>query len=389
MPPAGSEGEIAIDPELYESPFSDIDSGSALGEAAAFLYDTGVIGGYADGSFRPDRPLTRAAATKFIMRLHHDRLPQVANAGRIRDLPASAWFTPYMLAAVDEGYLRVPGNRLLRPGAPITLRAFFEMFARAANPPGSGRAKPDYSDRDLVDLATRFGLFPKSGVTTEELGRTVSRGEGVRALYNFAARPQLHYIGVRHGRYPVGHERGVGRCYRAFGRVEVTIRPGSKPIGLALAAHEPVIWEIELAPGAQIAKIWLGGYHLQRLEGVPEGVPVARHGYYRTVPPEAGEARWFVDSAEPDRGYYMGSCTAEELRADGAPPAPPESRRRYFHVASEGLFFSTYRQIEDCEDMFCRSQVQRDLETFRKLAGARISTFQGRYAGRHFILDPF
>lgn len=50
--------------------------------------------------------------------------------------------------------------------------------------------------------------------------------------------------------------------------VTVNISDDSSPIVLGLMSYEPVTWKIETAPGVNIRKVILAGYHEQRVDGV-------------------------------------------------------------------------------------------------------------------------
>ncbi|MCI2057511.1 MAG: S-layer homology domain-containing protein [Oscillibacter sp.] len=48
--------------ENWENTFPDVDADSAFAPSIAWAAETGIVGGYADGTFRPDKTLTRAQA---------------------------------------------------------------------------------------------------------------------------------------------------------------------------------------------------------------------------------------------------------------------------------------------------------------------------------------
>lgn len=86
---------------------------------------------------------------------------------------------------------------------------------------------------------------------------------------------ELHIIGV----YEARSDHGGGRDPE--GAIEVKIDRQNKPMVLALSAYEPVRWKINAAPGANIDKIILNGYHGQSVSGV-SGIPIEEHSYERT-----------------------------------------------------------------------------------------------------------
>lgn len=64
-----------------------------------------------------------------------------------------------------------------------------------------------------------------------------------------------------------------------YGKVTVFVAPQDHPIALLLTAYESVDWQIELEPGAQLAKVFLNGYYEQRVSGLPTHIPIQSSSY--------------------------------------------------------------------------------------------------------------
>lgn len=113
--------------------------------------------------------------------------------------------------------------------------------------------------------------------------------------------PALHVIGVYEGQTPPGvdarpwwakcnDEKGEGRpdalaapaieCHqryagmRAEKEVALSISDDSRPVVLALTAYEPTYWKVSLKAGVKLTKVILGGYHAQRISGLPTETPI-------------------------------------------------------------------------------------------------------------------
>jgi hypothetical protein len=69
-----------------------------------------------------------------------------------------------------------------------------------------------------------------------------------------------------------------------YGKVTVFVADQDHPITLLLTAYESVEWQIEVEPGARLAKVLLSGYHDQRVSGIPFGVPVQTESHDRSSP---------------------------------------------------------------------------------------------------------
>lgn len=76
------------------SKFKDVDPSKipwAI-DAINFMYDQGVINGYADGTFRPEKPVTKAELGVMIYRLFdHIRAKEKIDSTKIVDLPQNHW----------------------------------------------------------------------------------------------------------------------------------------------------------------------------------------------------------------------------------------------------------------------------------------------------------
>jgi len=51
------------------------------------------------------------------------------------------------------------------------------------------------------------------------------------------------------------------------------------PVALILGAYEPTIWKIGWTEGTEIIAVLLSGYHAQKINGLPDGVPVLNSSY--------------------------------------------------------------------------------------------------------------
>ncbi len=61
--------------------------------------------------------------------------------------------------------------------------------------------------------------------------------------------------------------------------IKVRVTAKGKPVVLAVCCYERATWTIEVAPGARVSRILIGGYHSQKLDSGPEGVPVEMFSY--------------------------------------------------------------------------------------------------------------
>lgn len=100
-------------------PFADVAVTDARAEALAFLKDHGVVQGYEDGSFQPERTMNRAEALKMLYVGVNEDISSVGATSGFPDVPADAWFRPYVLLAKGQGVVKGYNDGTFKPGNKI------------------------------------------------------------------------------------------------------------------------------------------------------------------------------------------------------------------------------------------------------------------------------
>lgn len=99
--------------------FSDVASGDWFKVTVSSLAQMGVIAGYEDGSFRPNAPITRAEFAAIATRFFAER-GVTYNEGLFADITGDEWFADVVAAAADRGLLGGYPDGTVRPNATIT-----------------------------------------------------------------------------------------------------------------------------------------------------------------------------------------------------------------------------------------------------------------------------
>lgn len=118
-------------------------------------------------------------------------------------------------------------------------------------------------------------------------------------------KPALHVIGVHEGQTPHGVDdrpwwakcsdkandsipsdpTSSTECHRKYAgvhvekEVSVHVSENSRPIVLALTAYNKTYWKVTLTKGVKLKKVILGGYHSQRISGIPVEIPIETYTY--------------------------------------------------------------------------------------------------------------
>ena len=137
--------------------------------AVAMLTDLGLVSGYDDGSFKPERLVTRAEAAKMIAGLLDGEVPE-GEACRYPDT-AGNWASGYIELCAEQGILSGPAGSDFRPGDAVTVRELAKMLLAVLGYDAEGYTGPDWAD--AVDAAAdETGLY-NGGVSDKD--RAASR----------------------------------------------------------------------------------------------------------------------------------------------------------------------------------------------------------------------
>ena len=101
-----------------ENNFSDVSADKWYNNAVSTLCHMGVLGGYSDGTFRPNAPITRAEFAKIAVSFAQ------ANGSAVysyfTDVKTTDWFAPYVTAAKDSGLIEGYSDGSFKPENKIT-----------------------------------------------------------------------------------------------------------------------------------------------------------------------------------------------------------------------------------------------------------------------------
>lgn len=113
------------------SPFSDVPANAWYAPYIAYAYNQGILTGLhgVGTNFRPLEPITRAEYTELACRLM-GVVPTAGNAYLFRDVPSSHWANGTVAYAVSQGWVNGYGNGLFAPDSTITRAALVTITNR-------------------------------------------------------------------------------------------------------------------------------------------------------------------------------------------------------------------------------------------------------------------
>lgn len=230
--PVAGSAEGAAFPDMQHSWFG-------YQESVAYLVQKGSIEGYADGNFHPRDTVNRAEFLKLVFRSRGPAEPVAGDC--FADVPADAWFAPYVCAAERRGIVKgydVGGRSLFRPEQPIIFAEAVKMVLLAYGTdvaPGAGEHWyiPYVEWLDAQTILSGRSYNPGDEITRERAADLIARfvrHDEERVIGNLSEgcgkTPRLPYVTLEVG--------GMDRTYLFTHAKKVT--PG-KPSPLIIAFH--------------------------------------------------------------------------------------------------------------------------------------------------------
>ena len=191
IPVAGFEDEVITAGDQTKNPFSDTDLSTKEGLAAYELYRRGVIGGFADGTFRGDRPVNRAEAAKFLLlaRLGTFTDETTGEAG-FKDIKAGEWYVRFVIKASKLGIIKGYEDGTFKPASTVTTAEFTKMLSVTFD---LEKGLPySYTDvtasdwfSDFAGIVEKYNLFPDRPVGLLQPDLALTRKDVAIALYQY------------------------------------------------------------------------------------------------------------------------------------------------------------------------------------------------------------
>jgi hypothetical protein len=183
------EGEFASGPEMES--FKDIPDGHWASKPIRALATAGILSGYPDGTFRPNRTLSRAELSTLLVKAKGMDLP-VLRSGMFKDVAKAHWAALYIQAAVDldlvQGYptgVFKPNKSVSRAeaitvidrfdGIEVPNRLSYRPFPDVPVNHWSARFVAGGKDAGILDYLSGYKFEPSRGLTRAEAAEMISK----------------------------------------------------------------------------------------------------------------------------------------------------------------------------------------------------------------------
>ena len=176
---AGAEPALAA--------FNDVSADHPHAQAIMWMEEQGVVKGYVDGMYKPNRFINRAEFTKIIIGSVLGYSPEedpsgfdiYSNAGlEFSDVKSGEWYIPYVRQALELAIIAGYPDGTFRPERNINIAEAAKIIVRA-NDFAVGDEAPDWY-RPFVDALAERNAIPAS---VRSFDQFLTRGEMAEMLY--------------------------------------------------------------------------------------------------------------------------------------------------------------------------------------------------------------
>ena len=142
--------EVTYQPidQPWSNPFADASEGDWYYEAVRFVQERGLMNGYSDGRFGPNDTLSRAQLAQILF--NKEGRPGVNYLLDFSDVAGEAWYTEAVRWATSQGIVGGYGNGTFGPNAPITREQLAVMLWRYSGSPAATNKELHFNDMDEI-----------------------------------------------------------------------------------------------------------------------------------------------------------------------------------------------------------------------------------------------
>ncbi|MGE3278971.1 MAG: S-layer homology domain-containing protein [Candidatus Altimarinota bacterium] len=187
---SSEELKIPEKPKMIE--FADVKS-PLLREAISYLVEKGIINGYPDGTFQPDKVINRAETLKIVFASVGVSPKLPSNMSPFSDVDENEWYFPYVVTAKFEGIIQGYEDDTYRPTSAVNKVEFLKiaLSAQFFFRPSSGSYSSALKQFSDLDKSQWYMPYVNYAVEHEYLDDTtkfkptegMTRGEAAMIIY--------------------------------------------------------------------------------------------------------------------------------------------------------------------------------------------------------------
>lgn len=147
------------DPKGDFSSFKDVDQEKWYSDAIAFMEKQEIINGYSDGTFKPEKEITRAEFASIISKLINDRDFDLDNAIKFKDVKSDNWAMSQIDMVTAKGLMNGRTKDTFAPNAPITRAEVATVLNKFLGRNVNEEFMRKYSVNPFKDLSKDFWAY--------------------------------------------------------------------------------------------------------------------------------------------------------------------------------------------------------------------------------------
>jgi len=211
------EAEKAFKEEQSKPVFEDVDKFNRQAIPIRYLKKANIVGGYPDGTFKPDKTINRAELLKIVVESQFDEgtieacIAENSEPGWIymffKDVPINEWYVKYVCMGKVHGIIKGYPDGTFQPGRAVNRVESVKIVMEALNfniDDVELSVKP-YGDTPVNEWFTPYvyrgrqmAIFSNTGYTFKP-GGEITRGEISEILYRLLVISKLNENKYQHG----------------------------------------------------------------------------------------------------------------------------------------------------------------------------------------------
>ncbi len=177
-----TEGDMYNISVYQGSIFTDMSPSYWAYDAATFLVGKGILSGYPDGSFKPDKEVSRGEYAKILATARRLHIPKTCSLNEFKDVKQTDWYCPYVEAVYKAGYMVGYGKGIFAPNNTVKKEEILTTIVRLRgwkliypDVPTFTDIDKDYWAYPYIETAQSYGVILPydKGLTN---GRVFGRG---------------------------------------------------------------------------------------------------------------------------------------------------------------------------------------------------------------------
>ncbi len=179
-----------------ENIFSDVDETHENAKAISYLKKNNIIGGYDDGTFKPEKVVSRVEALKMILLAFNISLTPASDL-EFPDTDTEQWYAPYVGRAVKLSVVKGYDDGTFKPAQTVNRAEFLKILFEATDalvPEASEVSRSPYPDVDpsawfagYADFSAKKNLVPTNEDGELEAGEGMTRADVAEVIYRLIA----------------------------------------------------------------------------------------------------------------------------------------------------------------------------------------------------------